>query len=364
VEETNEQLWKRWNDSGDAALRNELITRNMGIVHQVTIRVKHRFGLSEERRENAAQEIFLEFPRFLKRYNPELGVLLSTFLMSSCLQYVKTALRKDRLIREPLNHKLTHKVLSLDLPFSSDDRRSSIKNLTYRGDKSVKKIVEFRDQYQQLMKYFRFLPKRSQDLLLLRSRGWTLNQVGEKYNIGKERVRQVERQAIDKLRKHIFIANKKAAIQSAVPKAPTSPINCKHPHRIRRSEVFGRPRYYCPDCKSVWTFPGANGVAKEQLKIISHRVHKNTHLNNKRKRGIRESSKNKQVIRAHRLQENGLCGICGKRLPDSEFVLCLTCRAKRSFNTRRRRRNKKSTRPYRSKYDSVLQELGLLDRVS
>ena len=66
--------------------------------------------------------------------------------------------------------------------------------------------VEYRDQLAYVMKSMGCLDERQQDVLLSRAKGETLESIGNRYGISKERVRQVERGALRDIRRAIGIA--------------------------------------------------------------------------------------------------------------------------------------------------------------
>jgi RNA polymerase primary sigma factor len=71
---------------------------------------------------------------------------------------------------------------------------------------SVEDKYVYESSVNTLKKLLKQLPQRQQDIIKMRfgldlDRRYTLDEIGERYHISKERVRQIEKEALNKLKK-------------------------------------------------------------------------------------------------------------------------------------------------------------------
>ncbi len=94
---------------------------------------------------------------------------------------------------------------SLD-QFIDDDKDATLLDLISSDDLSVEDKQIQESLIEEINRYLSTLPEREQDIIKLRyglydGKPRTLREIGEKYNISKERVRQLENSIMNKLRK-------------------------------------------------------------------------------------------------------------------------------------------------------------------
>ena len=107
-------------------------------------------------------------------------------------------------------------VMSLDIPIKNDEGdRSDFTMADYVRDESPgpQEIVEAQDRTKYLLRCIETLKPREQAIIMHRyglidGRFYTLEEVGNMYGITRERVRQVEERAIQKLKYKIKVKDK------------------------------------------------------------------------------------------------------------------------------------------------------------
>jgi len=87
-----------------------------------------------------------------------------------------------------------------------EDKDNSLLDIIEDESMSVEDKYIFESSINTLKKLLKQLPQRHQDIIKMRfgldvDRRYTLDEIGEKYNISKERVRQIEKDALNKLKK-------------------------------------------------------------------------------------------------------------------------------------------------------------------
>ncbi len=105
--------------------------------------------------------------------------------------------------------RMAHQDLSLDTPFGSEDSNTTHLDMVPALEASIEEHLAKREISQQLKEKIKEIePKlndKEKDILYLRlltSNPLTLREIGEKYGITRERVRQIENRLLQKLRDH------------------------------------------------------------------------------------------------------------------------------------------------------------------
>ncbi len=88
----------------------------------------------------------------------------------------------------------------------SEDSDNSLLDVLEDESISVEDKYVYESSVNTLKKLLKQLPQRQQDIIKMRfgldlGRRYTLDEIGEQYNISKERVRQIEKEALNKLKK-------------------------------------------------------------------------------------------------------------------------------------------------------------------
>ncbi len=96
---------------------------------------------------------------------------------------------------------------SLD-QFIGDDKDATLMDLIHSEEESAEDKHIRQSLIEEINKFLDTLPEREKDIIMLRyglydGKAHTLREIGEKYNISKERVRQLENNIIAKLKKHL-----------------------------------------------------------------------------------------------------------------------------------------------------------------
>ena len=149
-------------------------------------------------------------------FKPELGYQFSTYAMPWIRQAIRRGLEVNgSLIRIPYEtrEKLEKEnkgitVTSLDAPIN-DDGTTVEEGISDENAYSPEESVVIEERNAILNGELEKLSDRECDVLKLRNgydgECWTLEEIGRKYNISKERVRQIEKKALMKLRRNIRI---------------------------------------------------------------------------------------------------------------------------------------------------------------
>ncbi len=96
---------------------------------------------------------------------------------------------------------------SLD-QFVNEDKDATLMDLINLDTDSIEDIHMKKSLMEDVNRYLSILPERERDIIMLRyglydGKAYTLREIGEKYNISKERVRQLENNIIAKLKKQL-----------------------------------------------------------------------------------------------------------------------------------------------------------------
>ena len=215
-----------------------LVLKNIGFAHQIAA---EHCNPKNENFDDFIQVAKLGLMEAAKRYDPSLGLTFLTYAVWWIRQKCITQ-SQDRVVRRPINHfnrsvrfadiemaqqlgrfptldEVFDRVgvsqseglnqVALFTPDSSMDYQAdgfddTFGNFFAPTDPTQEDQVD-RERLQKVVKTaLKRLDPRSRDIVLLRQQGWTLKQIGEKYDLTRERIRQIENSAFKKLREALL----------------------------------------------------------------------------------------------------------------------------------------------------------------
>lgn len=215
---TNEQAIEQIKSETDRDKRNdlmmELFTANEGLV----MMQYNRYFRGMIPLDDYKQEAYLAFDRAVRTYNP--STTLFSSWMGKNIYFLVSIYIRDRksIVRVPRNvwtkikdmgeeeRNITLQAVyqrSLDEKFG--DEGDSVSLIDYLSDPADYASIAIDQADQASLKQLVSLaldelPPRSRDILQRRCEGETLDSIGEDYGVSRERIRQIERKAIGKLR--------------------------------------------------------------------------------------------------------------------------------------------------------------------
>jgi len=254
LEKQEEQdLAIRWRDKGDTEAAHQLVTSHLRLVAKMAMKYKG-YGLPVA---DLVSEGNIGLMKAVKKFDPDLGFRLSTYAMwwikASITEYIlkswsmvklgtvasqkklffslrslkgrlnildsgeltpeqarqlsdKMNVSADEILK--MNRRLSSRDLSLNAPLSVDDEGAEFQDTlvseTPSPEFQVAKAEEFSHHSSILRGAIDTLPDRERDIIIerrLNEDPQTLEQLGQKYGISRERVRQLEVRAFDKVQK-------------------------------------------------------------------------------------------------------------------------------------------------------------------
>jgi len=242
-----------WRDNGDTEAAHKLVTSHLRLVAKMAMKYKG-YGLPVA---DLVSEGNIGLMKAVKKFDPDLGFRLSTYAMwwikASITEYIlkswsmvklgtvasqkklffslrnlkgrlnildkgeltldqarqlsdKMNVSSDEIIK--MNRRLSSRDLSLNAPLSVDDEGAEFQDTlvseTPSPEFQVAKAEEFSHHSSILRGAIDTLPDRERDIIIerrLNEDPQTLEQLGQKYGISRERVRQLEVRAFDKVQK-------------------------------------------------------------------------------------------------------------------------------------------------------------------
>ncbi len=260
-QEEEVSLAKSWHENGDVKAAHKLITSHLRFVVKIAMTFKN-YGLS-------LMEMIMEgnmgLAYAVKKFNPNLGFRFSTYaiwwIKASIKEYILKSwsfvkigttqaqrklffsLRKvkkkilgctksDSLSKEEIkliadecsvsendviemNSRLTYKDKSLNSFIGDNDNNKELQDIIPSPQPNQEVVYKVKEEQKLKNDIFNAaistLSERARDILIKRhlsSKHETLETLSKKYNVSKERIRQVEEQAISKVRKFIELKQK------------------------------------------------------------------------------------------------------------------------------------------------------------
>jgi RNA polymerase sigma factor (sigma-70 family) len=173
--------------------RNDLVVKNRGLVYHVVNRLIRRRPRLKREYDDMVSAGFIALMRAAERFQPQLGFKFSTF---ACRAIQWEILHEADRLRTQVRYS------SLDAVDADGTDRASI----LPDGRQAQPIDEasHREQRDCAEALLRRLPPRMAGILRARiMRGQTLKAIGEELGITKERVRQIELQAMNLLKKRV-----------------------------------------------------------------------------------------------------------------------------------------------------------------
>ena len=256
LEKADEQsLARLWRDKGDTDAAHKLVTSHLRLVAKMAMKYRG-YGLPVA---DLVSEGNIGLMKAVKKFDPELGFRLSTYAMwwikASITEYIlkswsmvklgtvasqkklffslrsiksrlnildageltpdqakqlsdKMNISADEITK--MNQRLSSRDLSLNAPLSTDDEGMEFQDTLVAEGPSPERLVADAEELSHhgaiLWRAMQALPERDRDILAerrLNDEPKTLDTLGQKYGISRERVRQIEVRAFEKLQKAI-----------------------------------------------------------------------------------------------------------------------------------------------------------------
>ena len=248
----NEELWRRYQEDGDADARSQLLERHLRLVHGCAIRVAKSARHTLEV-EDLVSSGTLGLLQALESFDLTRGVAFSTYAMRRIHGAILDELRgrdwmtragrsrvrrfaqvvdhlKTRLRRSPNHREIAlalgvtmnaywrfwadlarQRVISLSEPTPNPHHSHSLEETISGREEDPLKSVMADERRAQLGKALRDLPTRDREVLALHYyEGLNLREIGEVFNITESRVSQIRRRALERLRESPVLAGSHA----------------------------------------------------------------------------------------------------------------------------------------------------------
>lgn len=197
--------------AGDKKARERIVASNMGLA--IAIAHKHAWcGLAPDDLE---QEAMVGLLNAVDRFDPSRGISFSTFatyyirgavMKAACDSPIASA--KSSNFRKMVWNRQVKRHISLDSETSNDDDRTLHDMMGV--DAVAEDNVIRRDKLSKIYKAVNRLHPTSRHIFKLRVRGLELNEIGKRIGRSRERVRQLEKGAILKVRKEVLRGDQEA----------------------------------------------------------------------------------------------------------------------------------------------------------
>lgn len=196
MKESNEQLVARF-QAGDADALAELIQRNRGLVFQAIFR--YRGQAEQECHEDLIQAGDCALWRAAQKFDPARGLKFTTLAWHCVNNKVKAETQKHSTIYTPRicgvydsQKRMARSVVRLD----DKDEDGFGHDLADSREATAESLAELDEELRLFSWAMSRLPERRRAILQSRLAGRTLDDVGLSHGISKERVRQIEAEAI------------------------------------------------------------------------------------------------------------------------------------------------------------------------
>lgn len=202
--------------NGDVAARNTLIERNLGLIYQWAKHCAERYRLHGC---ELFGEAVLTYMKCIENFNPSYGLRLSTIAVLSIQRRLwKESFELRGPILVPYISRKGAKTLTEE---TQECRRSArrAQSLHYEQDAdgtTLSTTLAFREEEKKSeeIKYPHWqvvaaavakLPERQRKIIELRLQGGTLEDVGQVEGVSRERIRQIEAKAVQRLRDYLGV---------------------------------------------------------------------------------------------------------------------------------------------------------------
>lgn len=171
--------------------RNTLVESCVDMVYFIAGKMK---GVDDHYRDDLESDGFMALLRAARLWNPNRGVKFSSYAYQVIRQQMLRKIIDDRNAdkQKPKEFRVRNK-------YYYDEQRS-VAELFAAVWPEQKKYVTEKDRKELLGRMLKRLGRRLGTILLKREEGWTLKQLGKRFRVSKERIRQNEAAAMLKLR--------------------------------------------------------------------------------------------------------------------------------------------------------------------
>ncbi len=177
--------------------RRELVELNMRMV----LKVAHRYDHLGVPLEDLVQEGSVGLVVAASKFDPARGTRFSTYATWWIRQRIRLAVRRASVVRGPLNGKVrAPAVTSLDKEIAGGG--STLGNLLPDRPRAVPPDPELRVVLDKLLRGLSRRERLVVEMRFLHDPPLTLKQAGRRMDLSRERIRQIEVEALWKLRKH------------------------------------------------------------------------------------------------------------------------------------------------------------------
>ncbi len=200
--------------AGDVEARNEIIVSMLPWIYTHAYKFQATTGLNPD---DLAQAAVLKIIQGFHSYNPARGLKPITYFGKCILHAMVAEICTDRTIRKPTSAdtgeetkaagEKTRWVLSLQMPLPGTEHKELGDTIPNAQDRDAGDGADVRADVKLMRLAIAKLDRRMREVLESRLRGEKLKQIGERLGITRERVRQIENDAKEKIR--IFMVGKR-----------------------------------------------------------------------------------------------------------------------------------------------------------
>ncbi len=199
---------------GDVEARNEIIVSMLPWIYTHAYKFQITTGLNPD---DLAQAAVLRIIQSFHGYDPARGAKPITYFGKAILHAMSEELCTDRTIRKPTSAdtaphtkeagEKTRWVLSLQMPIPGTDHEELGDTIADAQIIEAGDVADLRADVKLIRVALRTLEPRQQEVVESRMRGEKLKTIGERLGVTRERIRQIENDAKEKIR--IFMVGKR-----------------------------------------------------------------------------------------------------------------------------------------------------------
>lgn len=213
----------RWRDHKDVAAMRKIIAAHAPLVHGMAKKFA-KFGLEHD---DLVQEGSVGLKFALDRFDPDMGNRFSTFARWWVISHMQGfILNNYSIVKGPKGHEAKRRFYkgdrarhaSLDVPVGEDGNQTWVDILEGDGpspEDSAERAIDGERQSKLIRQALRKLKPRSAAIIkarLMLDEPKTLDELGKKYGISRERIRQIEAKALEDLRKALTAKRRRGLV--------------------------------------------------------------------------------------------------------------------------------------------------------
>lgn len=179
--------------SGSIEARNALIERHSGLIWKFVRQACRVMSKEPDEHFGAGVEGFV---RAVKGFNPALGFKFSTYAVRAILQETIASVRNDRLVRLPRHIFERKDFEAMNKAPKPSQMTDGVARCHGKSDRGIARA----ERLEALSKAMSVLSERSCDIVRRRLNNENLSDIGASMGLSKERVRQIEEDAIERMR--------------------------------------------------------------------------------------------------------------------------------------------------------------------